>query len=84
MILLWNSNRNEGVSQIIQFGYRLQVLRSKARRRKRMTMAAHDSSARWKTFFLEAKETEIFTLLSKQSPTPTLHPSLLHVLYKFL
>jgi replicative DNA helicase Mcm len=35
-------------------------------------MAAHDSSARWKTFFLEAKETEIFTLLSKQSPTPTL------------
>ena len=37
-----------------------------------MTMAAHDSSARWKTFFLEAKETEIFTLLSKQSPTPTL------------
>ena len=72
MILLWNSNRNEGVSQIIQFGYRLQVLRSKARRRKRMTMAAHDSSARWKTFFLEAKETEIFTLLSKQSPTPTL------------
>ena len=72
MILLWNSNRNEGVSQIIQFGYRLQVLRSKARRRRRMTMAAHDSSARWKTFFLEAKETEIFTLLSKQSPTPTL------------
>ena len=72
MILLWNSNRNKGVSQIIQFGYRLQVLRSKARRRKRMTMAAHDSSARWKTFFLEAKETEIFTLLSKQSPTPTL------------
>ena len=37
-----------------------------------MTMAAHDSSARWKTFFLEAKETEIFTLLSKQSLTPTL------------
>ena len=37
-----------------------------------MTMAAHDSSARWKTFFLEAKETEIFTLLSKQSMTPTL------------
>ena len=37
-----------------------------------MTMAAHDSSARWKTFFLEAKETEIFTLLSKQSITPTL------------
>lgn len=37
-----------------------------------MTMATHDSSARWKTFFLEAKETEIFTLLSKQSPTPTL------------
>ena len=37
-----------------------------------MTMAAHDSSARWKTFFLEAKETEIFTLLSKQSSTPTL------------
>ena len=37
-----------------------------------MTMAAHDSSARWKTFFLEAKETEIFTLLSKQSNTPTL------------
>ena len=35
-------------------------------------MAAHDSSARWKTFFLEAKETEIFTLLSKQSITPTL------------
>jgi replicative DNA helicase Mcm len=38
-----------------------------------MTMAAHDSSARWKTFFLEAKETEIFTLLSKQSITPTLY-----------
>ena len=37
-----------------------------------MTMAAHDSSARWKTFFLEAKETEIFALLSKQSITPTL------------
>jgi replicative DNA helicase Mcm len=37
-----------------------------------MTMAAHDSSARWKTFFLEAKETEIFTLLSKQTATPTL------------
>lgn len=37
-----------------------------------MTMATHDSSARWKTFFLEAKETEIFTLLSKQSLTPTL------------
>ena len=72
MILLWNSNRNKGASQIIQFGYRLQVLRSKARRRRRMTMAAHDSSARWKTFFLEAKETEIFTLLSKQSMTPTL------------
>ncbi len=35
-------------------------------------MAAHDSSARWKTFFLEAKETEIFTLLSKQTATPTL------------
>ena len=35
-------------------------------------MAAHDSSARWKTFFLEAKETEIFALLSKQSITPTL------------
>jgi replicative DNA helicase Mcm len=40
-----------------------------------MTMAAHDSSARWKTFFLEAKETEIFTLLSKQSITPTLYLS---------
>jgi len=36
MILLWNSNRNEGVSKIIQFGYRLQVLRSKARRWRRM------------------------------------------------
>ncbi|MDB4818974.1 minichromosome maintenance protein MCM [Euryarchaeota archaeon] len=40
-----------------------------------MTMAAHDSSARWKTFFLEAKETEIFTLLSKQSITPQLEIS---------
>ena len=38
-----------------------------------MTMAAQDSSARWKTFFVEAKETEIFTLLSKQSITPTLY-----------
>ena len=33
-----------------------------------MTMAAHDSSARWRTFLTEAKEKEILLLLSKQTP----------------
>ena len=33
-----------------------------------MTMAAHDSSARWRTFLTEAKEEEILLLLSKQTP----------------
>ena len=33
-----------------------------------MTMAAHDSSARWRTFLTEAKDDDIVMLLSKQSP----------------
>ena len=37
-----------------------------------MTMAAHDSSARWRTFFTEAKEAEIVPLLSKQSENAVL------------
>ncbi len=37
-----------------------------------MTMAAHDSSARWRTFFTEAKEAEIVLLLSKQSENAVL------------
>ena len=32
-----------------------------------MTMAAHDSSARWRTFLTEAKEDDILLILSKQS-----------------
>ncbi|HIC75339.1 MAG TPA: hypothetical protein EYO98_01835, partial [Candidatus Poseidoniales archaeon] len=35
-------------------------------------MAAIDSSARWRTFFSEAKESEMILLLSKQSDTPVL------------
>jgi replicative DNA helicase Mcm len=35
-------------------------------------MAAHDSSARWRTFFTEAKEAEIVLLLSKQSDSAVL------------
>ncbi len=37
-----------------------------------MTMAAHDSSARWRTFLTEAKESEIALLLSKQADSPVL------------
>lgn len=37
-----------------------------------MTMAAHDSSARWRTFFTQAKEAEIVLLLSKQSENAVL------------
>ncbi len=37
-----------------------------------MSMAAIDSSARWRTFFSEAKESEMILLLSKQSDTPVL------------
>ena len=37
-----------------------------------MTMAAHDSSARWRTFFNEAKEAEVVLLLSKQSENAVL------------
>ncbi len=37
-----------------------------------MTMAAHDSSARWRTFLTEAKESEIALLLSKQAESPVL------------
>ena len=37
-----------------------------------MTMAAHDSSARWRTFFNEAKESEVVLLLSKQSENAVL------------
>ena len=32
-----------------------------------VTMAAHDSSARWRTFLTEAKEDDILLILSKQS-----------------
>jgi replicative DNA helicase Mcm len=35
-------------------------------------MAAHDASARWRTFLEEAKETEVMTLLSRQSNFPFL------------
>ncbi|MDP6148276.1 MAG: hypothetical protein QF635_04110, partial [Candidatus Thalassarchaeaceae archaeon] len=35
-------------------------------------MAAHDSSARWRTFLTEAKESEIALLLSKQAESPVL------------
>ena len=37
-----------------------------------MTMAAHDASARWRTFLEEAKEAEMMTLLSRQSNFPYL------------
>ena len=37
-----------------------------------MTMAAHDASARWRTFLEEAKESEVMTLLSRQSNFPYL------------
>ena len=37
-----------------------------------MTMAAHDDSARWRTFLEEAKEAEMMTLLSRQSNFPYL------------
>jgi|TARA_A100001037_G_scaffold289126_1_gene300557 replicative DNA helicase Mcm len=35
-------------------------------------MAAHDASARWRTFLEEAKEAEVMTLLSRQSNFPYL------------
>ncbi len=35
-----------------------------------MTMATHDASARWRTFLEEAKESEVITLLSRQSNFP--------------
>ena len=47
-----------------------------------MTMAAHDSSARWRTFFNEAKESEIVLLLSKQSENAVL-PITFHELQAF-
>ena len=37
-----------------------------------MTMAAHDASARWRTFLEEAKESEVMTLLSRQTNFPFL------------
>ena len=37
-----------------------------------MTMAAHDASSRWRTFLEEAKESEVLTLLSRQSNFPFL------------
>ncbi len=37
-----------------------------------MTMAAHDASARWRTFLEEAKEAEVMALLSRQSNFPYL------------
>ena len=37
-----------------------------------MTMAAHDASARWRTFLEEAKESEVMTLLSRQTNFPYL------------
>ncbi len=37
-----------------------------------MTMAAHDASSRWRTFLEEAKESEVMTLLSRQSNFPYL------------
>ncbi|MDP6886010.1 MAG: minichromosome maintenance protein MCM [Candidatus Thalassarchaeaceae archaeon] len=45
-------------------------------------MAAHDSSARWRTFFNEAKEAEIVLLLSKQSENAVL-PITFHELQAF-
>ena len=45
-------------------------------------MAAHDSSARWRTFFTEAKEAEIVLLLSKQSENAVL-PITFHELQAF-
>ncbi|MDC0040609.1 minichromosome maintenance protein MCM [Candidatus Poseidoniales archaeon] len=45
-------------------------------------MAAHDSSARWRTFFNEAKESEIVLLLSKQSENAVL-PITFHELQAF-
>lgn len=47
-----------------------------------MTMAAHDSSARWRTFFTQAKEAEIVLLLSKQSENAVL-PVTFHELQAF-
>lgn len=38
-----------------------------------MTMAAHDASARWRTFLEEAKESEVMTLLSRQTNFPYLN-----------
>ncbi len=38
----------------------------------KMTMAAHDASSRWRTFLEEAKESEVLTLLSRQSNFPFL------------
>ncbi len=35
-----------------------------------MTIAAHDASPRWRTFLEEAKESEVMTLLSRQSNFP--------------
>tara|TARA_B100001175_G_scaffold317799_1_gene336550 strand:+ start:2478 stop:4637 length:2160 start_codon:yes stop_codon:yes gene_type:complete len=40
-----------------------------------MTMATHDSAARWKTFLSEAKEKEITLLLSKQASSPVIEVS---------
>ena len=37
-----------------------------------MTMAAHDASARWRTFLEETKEPQVMTLLSLQSNYPYL------------
>tara|TARA_B100000902_G_scaffold50925_2_gene57654 strand:+ start:5038 stop:7188 length:2151 start_codon:yes stop_codon:yes gene_type:complete len=37
-----------------------------------MTMAAHDSSARWRTYLESAKESEILGLLSKQNQSPVM------------
>lgn len=37
-----------------------------------MTMAAHDASSRWRTFLEEAKDSEVMTLLSRQSNYPFL------------
>ena len=37
-----------------------------------MTMAVHDASARWRTFLEEAKDSEVMTLLSRQSNFPYL------------
>jgi len=37
-----------------------------------VTMAVHDASARWRTFLEEAKDSEVMTLLSRQSNFPYL------------